>query len=122
MCLKEGLVVWLHKPKEGVKWDYCCRDEGFSLTIQAGAAHEEDNIGSQTVVIEAMTEEDYQALEKQLSGCLGIPEPLDDGALLWENDSREEDKEMAVAHNAISAFYREMAEGKYDETDEEEDE
>jgi hypothetical protein len=84
MCLDDGLVVFLHPPKEGVKWDYCCRNEGFSLTIQAGATHEEENIGSRTVVIEAMTGEDYQALEKQLSGCLGVSEALDDGVLVWE--------------------------------------
>jgi len=84
MCLKDGLCVWLHQPKEGTEWDECCRDEGFSLTIQAGATREEDNIGSKTVVIEAMTEEDYQALEKQLSGCLGAPTDTTERSILWE--------------------------------------
>ena len=84
MCLKDGFSVWLLQPQDGTEW---LRDEdetGFSLTIQAGAEREEDNIGSSTVVMEAKTEEDYQALEKQLSGYLGAPTDATERSILWE--------------------------------------
>jgi len=88
MCLKDGFSVYLLQPKVGTEWEYIRGEEsveGFSLLIQAGAAKEGDNIGSSTVVMEAKTEEDYQALAKQLGGYLGAPgDATEEGKILWE--------------------------------------